>query len=179
MANERMNGTLGVPGEHWNAAQIREDHAAGIVSKFAPPAPTVEGVPMESMTIPSGFIVRDSGARESFDSGMVRDTEDGKPDYTLLPREFLKRFAMHLTLGAKKYGRENWRKASSEAEMERFKRSASRHFQQWLDSFEDKEDLYARGYSTQDIDTIFAEDHMSAVAFNLAAAEFVKGRLDA
>lgn len=104
------------------------------------------------------YKVKDSGARESYASGMVRDTEEGKPDYTLLPLEFLKRWAWHMTRGAEKYGRENWRKASSQDELMRFRASALRHMMQWLEGEGD-------------------EDHAAAVCFNVAAAEYAKGRL--
>lgn len=106
----------------------------------------------------SQFQVKDSGARQEYASGMVRDTTEGKPDYTLLPLDFLERWATHMTKGAEKYGRENWTLASSEEELTRFKGSAFRHLIQWL-----------RG----DLD----EDHAAAVAFNIAAAERVKGYL--
>lgn len=107
----------------------------------------------------STFTVKDSGARESFDSGMVRDTEDGKADYTLIRRgPMYKRWAEHMTAGAVKYGRHNWTNADSEAEFQRFQRSAARHFEQWLDGERD-------------------EDHAAAVMFNLNAAEYVLGVL--
>lgn len=105
-----------------------------------------------------GFITKDSGVREEYDSGMVRDTQDGKPDYTLIDRAFLKRWAELMTRGAEKYGRENWRNANSQAELDRFKSSANRHLIQWLDGETD-------------------EDHAAAVAFNLAAAEYTKNQL--
>ena len=69
-----------------NQEMCQEEHAR-ILAKFAPPIPSIEGAEMEPVTIPSGFVVKDSGVREDFDSGMRRDTEEGKPDYTLLPRE--------------------------------------------------------------------------------------------
>lgn len=104
------------------------------------------------------FITKDSGVREEYASGMRRDTQAGKPDYTLIDRAFLRRWAALMTRGAEKYGRENWRKADSEEELERFEASALRHMYQWLNG---------------DVD----EDHAAAVAFNLAAAECVKARL--
>jgi hypothetical protein len=104
------------------------------------------------------FTVKDSGKREEYPSGMVRDTQSGKPDYDLIDDDFLERLAVHLTKGAEKYGENNWRKARSIGEMRRFKKSATRHFHQWR-----------RG----DTD----EDHVSATAFNQAAYEYVKRRL--
>jgi len=107
----------------------------------------------------NSFTVKDSGKREEYQSGMKRDTTDGKPMYSLIDREFLYRLAMHMTKGAQKYGRDNWRLANSQEELDRFKDSALRHMMQWLNGDTD-------------------EDHMSAVAFNLAAAEYVKSRLE-
>jgi hypothetical protein len=108
----------------------------------------------------TGFTVKDSGQRQEYASGMVRDTQEGKPDYTLLPLEFLERWAAHMTKGAEKYGRDNWRRASGEEELTRFRASAMRHLMQWLRGDRD-------------------EDHASAVAFNVAAAEYVEGRIAA
>ncbi len=106
------------------------------------------------------YIVKDSGARESYPSGMVRDTQEDKPKYTLIPLPFLTRLAMLYTRGAKKYGERNWEKADSIEELERFKASAFRHLIQWLNLETD-------------------EDHAAAVTFNLAAAEAVKTKLEA
>ena len=106
------------------------------------------------------FTVKDSGERQEYDSGMVRDRQDGKPDYTLLPIEFLTRWAVHMTKGADKYGPDNWRKANSAEELQRFRASAFRHMIQWLSGEVD-------------------EDHASAVAYNIAAAEYVKERMHA
>lgn len=105
-----------------------------------------------------GFTTKDSGARQEFASGMVRDTQDDKPRYDLLDRAFLKRWAELMARGAKKYGEENWRQASGEPELARFKASATRHLFQWLDG---------------DI----SEDHAAAVAFNLAGAEMVREKM--
>jgi hypothetical protein len=106
------------------------------------------------------YVTKDSGAREQYDSGMVRDIDKDKPDYTLIDGPFLYRWAMLMVRGAEKYGRDNWRKADSEKELHRFQASALRHMHQWLDD-----------------DPSDNEDHAAAVAFNLAAAEMVKGKL--
>jgi hypothetical protein len=116
------------------------------------------GVPEDICDFVPDFVVKDSGVREEFDSGMVRDTEDGKPDFTLIRKgPMFRRWAEHLTKGAIKYGRHNWTNACSEEEYERFQRSAARHFEQWLNGERD-------------------EDHAAAVMFNLNAAEYVRDR---
>lgn len=104
------------------------------------------------------FMTKDSGKREEFATGMVRDTQDDKPRYDLLDRPFLKRWAELMARGAKKYGENNWKKAATEAELTRFRSSATRHLFQWLEG-----------------DT--TEDHGAAVAFNIAGAEMVKEKL--
>ena len=122
--------------------------------------PEIPLEPMENrLTNNWKYITKDSGAREEYASGMVRDTQKGKPDYSLIDRSFLHRWAELMTRGAEKYGRDNWRKAGSEEELKRFEASALRHMMQWLEG-----------------DT--EEDHAAAVAFNLAAAEYVRERLN-
>lgn len=104
------------------------------------------------------FETKDSGVRQEYESGMVRDLQDGKADYTLIYEPMLTRWAELMTRGAEKYGRNNWQYANSKEELERFKASAFRHFVQWV-----------RG----DTD----EDHAAAVMFNISAAEYTIERL--
>lgn len=109
--------------------------------------------------MPADFTVKDSGQRQSYGSGMVRDVQEGKPRFDLLVPEdvpfeeqFLTRAAVHMTKGAQKYGFRNFEKANSREEVDRFRASAFRHFMQWYCGMTD-------------------EDHASAVLFNLIAAE--------
>lgn len=103
--------------------------------------------------------IKDSGKREEYASGMVRDTAEDKIDYSLvLDGPMFARWAVHMTKGAKKYSKRNWMKASGEAEFERATESLTRHFIQ-----------YVRG----DTD----EDHAAAVMFNLNLREYVRGKL--
>lgn len=101
----------------------------------------------------------DSGARKEFVSGMVRDTDESKPQYDLIDFDMLKRWAELMERGAKKYGKHNWKKADSVEEMDRFKSSALRHLIQWFNGETD-------------------EDHASAVYFNIAGAEMVKKKIN-
>ena len=105
------------------------------------------------------FITLDSGQRKEFKGGMLRDTDEDKPDYTLLYLPMVKRWAELMTRGAKKYGRGNWKKASGEEELERFKGSALRHMYQWLEGN-------------------IEEDHASAILFNVSGAEYVSQKLN-
>lgn len=104
------------------------------------------------------FEVKDSGERQQFDSGMVRDVTTGKPNPALcLDGPMFHRWSDHLTKGAVKYEVRNWMKAAGDAEYERFRESAFRHFLQWWNGDTD-------------------EDHAAAVFFNVNGAEYVKGK---
>jgi dATP/dGTP diphosphohydrolase len=108
---------------------------------------------------PEEFSVKDSGERKQFESGMVRDTTDGKVDYSLaLDGPMFRRLAVHLTKGAQKYEKRNWMQANGQEELDRFRESALRHFLQWFEG---------------DVD----EDHAAATMFNINGAEYVRGRL--
>jgi hypothetical protein len=92
---------------------------------------------------------------------MVRSSEDGKLDYTLVfDGPLLKRLAAHLTKGAAEFGERNWMLADGLTEAERLRRSACRHFVQWMNGETD-------------------EDHFAAAIFNMNAHEHVLEKLDA
>lgn len=104
------------------------------------------------------YTTKDSGERQSFDSGMVRDTQNGKARFDLVDWPMIKRWAELMERGAKKYGEHNWKKAAGESELERFKASALRHCIQWYLGETD-------------------EDHGAATFFNISGAEMVKAKL--
>lgn len=106
------------------------------------------------------FVLKDSGKRIEFESGMVRDTTEGKKQYhRVLEGPMFDRWAVHLTKGAAKYpdnedGTANWTKAQCDAEYRRFKESALRHFIAWYRGERD-------------------EDRGAGVFFNINGAEYV------
>lgn len=100
------------------------------------------------------FITKDSGKRIKYKSGFNRDLQEGKPRYDLIPSELLKRLAELYARGAVKYGEDNWKKAETKEELDRFKASAYRHFIDWKE-----------GWNTE-------EDHAVAVMFNIIAYEW-------
>ena len=121
-------------------------------------------IPENSLT--PEYVTKDSGKREEYDSGMVRDTQDGKPRFDLLipngipfRAQFLTRVAELLGRGAEKYSDRNWERASGSEELDRFQSSAQRHMMQWLTGESD-------------------EDHAAAVVFNLLAYESIKWKMD-
>jgi hypothetical protein len=111
-----------------------------------------------SIRLKSEFETKDSGERVEFDSGMRRDTDKGKPRYDLIPTMPLRRLAELYARGAEKYGDSNWQLADSEQEMNRFRASAFRHFEQWRNGDTD-------------------EDHAIAVVWNVFAYLYVEEKL--
>lgn len=106
------------------------------------------------------FEVKDSGQRTIFESGMKRDTDEGKINYALVADgPMLHRWAVHLTKGAQKYEKRNWMKANGEAELERAKESAFRHFIEWF------------------LDEPTGEDKAAGVFFNINQVEYIKEKL--
>jgi hypothetical protein len=92
--------------------------------------------------------IHDSGERQEFDTGAVRDIEDGKGDLVSLPPEALLRISVHYEHGAKKYDRFNYMKGIP---VTRFINSALRHILKYLMGCDQ-------------------EDHLSAAAFNILGA---------
>ena len=58
----------------------------------------------------NSFIIKDSGNRERFATGAVRDTANDKPRPDLISPFFLMRLGEHLRKGANKYTEWNWAK---------------------------------------------------------------------
>ena len=112
-----------------------------------------------AVRIALGFTTKDSGERKVYETGMQRDTDKNKPRFDLCWKPLLWRWAELMARGAEKYGANNWQKASTQEELERFQASAERHLQQWLRGDKD-------------------EDHAAAVIFNLAGAEYVQEHID-
>lgn len=94
----------------------------------------------KEMNPDKAFVTKDSGAREAFATGSVRDTQEGKPRYGLIPVEALKRLAELYARGAVKYGKHNWRKGQP---FERTYESLYRHLMQWASGERDEDHLAA------------------------------------
>lgn len=108
----------------------------------------------------SNFETKDSGKREQYKSGMVRDVSSDKIDYSLIyDGPMLKRWAELLTRGAIKYNKRNWMLSNGQEELERFRESAARHFTQWMNGETD-------------------EDHAGATYFNINCYEYLKEKLN-
>jgi hypothetical protein len=92
-------------------------------------------------------MVKDSGTRETYASGAMRDNRTGKGRFDLISPIFLRRLAIRLEEGALKYSPRNWEKGMSAS---RYLDAVMRHTSQILDGETD-------------------EDHAAAVAFNIMA----------
>lgn len=104
-----------------------------------------------------GFVTKDSGQREDFETGARRDVQAGKPRFDLIPVGPLTRLAELYARGAEKYGDHNWQKGMP---YRRVYASLFRHLMQW---------------ATGDR----SEDHLAAVVFNAFALMFYEGEVKA
>lgn len=110
---------------------------------------------LELVTQP--FETKDSGARAEFSTGAVRDTQDGKGRYDLIPREPIHRWAQLMERGAVKYGDRNWEQGIP---LSRMLSSALRHLYQLQAGMKD-------------------EDHAAAVLFNVGGFITIAERIEA
>ena len=101
--------------------------------------------------------VQDSGARQEFNTGSVRDTNEGKPRFDLISLLASYRLAKHYANGSLKYGDRNWEKGQPLA---RYIESAERHLFKLKMGFTD-------------------EDHESAAIWNIMAYVHTKMMIQA
>jgi len=101
------------------------------------------------------MVIKDSGQRHKFQSGAVRDMQEGKGRCDLLPPTAILRVARHFEEGAKKYGDRNWEKGIP---INSFIDSALRHILKFMAGRDD-------------------EDHLCAAAWNLLCAMETEERL--
>jgi len=91
--------------------------------------------------------VKDSGERQNFDTGSVRDTNTGKGRFDLVAPYAMLRLAQHYENGAEKYKSRNWELGQP---LSRYLDSAIRHLTKVMMGLED-------------------EDHLSAATWNIMA----------
>jgi len=103
------------------------------------------------------FVTKDSGQRQEWNTGSVRDNATGKGRFDLIPTEPLRRLAQLYERGCLKYGERNWEKGQP---LMRYIDSAMRH----LNCLIAGEPL---------------EDHATAVVWNMFGFIFTKTRCDA
>ncbi len=105
------------------------------------------------------YITKDSGKRQSFETGAVRDIQQGKGRFDLITPIALRRLAGVYERGAVKYADRNWEKGIP---LGRFMDSALRHLNQYIEGNRD-------------------EDHLAQAMWNIASAihteEMIKRKL--
>lgn len=101
--------------------------------------------------------VKDSGERQEFSTGSVRDTRNGKGRFDLLDPISLARIAKHYENGSLKYGDWNWSKGQP---VMRFIDSAMRHLNKLME-------LKIKGKPMD-------EDHLAAACWNIMAVMHVE-----
>ncbi len=106
---------------------------------------------MSEETLP---YIHDSGERQQFDTGAVRDPSKGKGRYDLISPYATLRLALHYEAGAAKYDDRNWEKGIPAS---RCLDSAKRHLDKWLMGMKDEDHLAAAAWN------IFAIMHFEAV----------------
>ena len=90
--------------------------------------------------------MHDSGKRQQFETGAIRDTTDGKGRFDLISPEILFRLAKWSQLGSIKYSDRNWEKGIP---ISRCIDSAMRHFVEYLDGWDDEDHLAACVWNCQ------------------------------
>lgn len=84
--------------------------------------------------------IKDSGSRTDFGTGSVRDLQDGKGRFDLLPWMSLWALAKHYEAGCKKYGDRNWEKGQT---ISSYVNSAMRHLAKFIFGYDDENHLIA------------------------------------
>jgi hypothetical protein len=111
------------------------------------------------------MVIKDSGARNTYPSGMQREPEQPHQMLwtLLLDGPMLFRWVLQMTRGAQKYSPRNWTRAIESKDKDerevvkaRFRESAFRHFMAWVTGMTD-------------------EDHAAALFFNVNGYEAMRG----
>lgn len=94
---------------------------------------------MNSLEI-DGLVIKDSGNRREFGTGAVRDIQENKGRYDLMPWDAIHELALHCEQGAIKYGERNVDKGIP---VHSFIDSAIRHLSCYLRGMDDEPHLRA------------------------------------
>jgi hypothetical protein len=97
-----------------------------------------ETVPLLTARESERFVVKDSGVRQAFETGAVRDVQDGKGRYDLLPPGAIGMLARIYEEGAKKYEARNWEKGIP---LSRFLDSGLRHLMKHIEGQRDEKHI--------------------------------------
>ncbi len=98
-------------------------------------------IPTEAPTQPQ---ILDSGNRREFETGAVRDMQEGKGRFDLLPWAAIMEVAKHCENGSKKYGEHNVDRGMKTSS---FLDSGCRHIAKYLDGWTDEPHLIAAAWN--------------------------------
>jgi len=90
------------------------------------------------------YVTKDSGERDEYESGMVRDTRSDKGRYDLVTPIAMRRLAQLYERGAKKYADRNWEKG---APTSRFIDSALRHIFNYMEGQREEDNLASAAWN--------------------------------
>lgn len=114
-------------------------------------------MPKSSKKLSEGsYTLSDTGKREKWETGAMRENAPGKGRFDLISPIFLKRLAIVMEKGAMKYADRNWEKGMP---LHKYLDSALRHISQILEGKTD-------------------EDHAGQASFNLMAFIHTKEMID-
>lgn len=88
---------------------------------------------------PTNLDLKDSGTRQTFSTGAVRDAQENKGRFDLIPFWPLLAYATIMEAGAKKYIANNWRKGMP---ISKYINSAERHLEKYKAGFRDEPHLW-------------------------------------
>ena len=86
------------------------------------------------------YELKDSGERQEYTTGAVRDNSVGKGRFDLIPFQALMRLAKHYENGARKYSDRNWEKGM---DISRYVDAAIRHLIKYSNGWNDEDHLAA------------------------------------
>jgi len=120
------------------------------------------------------FETKSDDKREQLANGMVRSPAGDKVDWTLIRKgPMYRRWAELLNRGAKIYGKNNWMQAllstdrdAREKTKERFKESAARHFEQWLNGERDEDHAAQTLFNLNGYEAMLETDHLAQTKYD-------------
>lgn len=92
------------------------------------------------MSESNDYKIKDSGKRSEFSTGAVRDIQEGKGRFDLVPWDTVWALAKHYEKGCQKYGDRNWEKGIPTS---RYFDSAMRHMVKFYLGMDDENHLIA------------------------------------
>lgn len=116
--------------------------------------------------------IKDSGERQSFDTGSQRDTRSGKGRFDLLfagMPSAVEQLAKLLEAGAVKYGEHNWKKGQP---LSRFLDSALRHMSKAAQGIEDEPHLIQAAWNILALHETLTEVRAGRLPIELADLPF-------